>query len=508
MSELFYPATAIKFPVCMKSEDGRHRFTQPNVVCDFCNTGGVIVGDEVLYVPTEKGLEYHQSNIRNLLFYGGRGSAKSTTGRWDCHLRAMSNPGFKYVILRTKFPELDKSHLVFIPKEVNALGATYNSTVHRIYYPNGSVGFFSHCANEEAVLNLLSAEFYLMFFDEISTFEWEHVVKLAASIRAPQGSAIDIPLLRGATNPFGTSSMDINKYFILKDVDPLEEPEYNPEDWGSIKANVEDNPYLPKEEYLKRFVGLPPHVRKAWVDGDFAMENGLFDFHPLGDGRGHGEAGKPYHVVNDIDLKKILANSVVYRAMDAGWFPDPTVCIWFAHLGNRHIAFHEETWYKTTAAEIASDIKRIDKELGVSKVAITYCDPSMDINTTADVKTLKEVYEDNGIPMENSINNREMYATFMHNALAEQPIENTPRLQIYNSGNRGCPMLVRTIPLMKYDEKRPKFMADHKKDHWVVTACYYLMSNAADPRTAISGFGGQMRPWMRPKAPKQFQERQ
>lgn len=451
--------------------------------------------ETVLYEPHPKQLEYHARTEPNVLFWGGRGSGKSTTGRWDAHIRAMSYPGFKYCILRRTYPELLKSHLMDVPKEMKALGGTFHATDKVAYYPNGSRGFFSHCQNEQDVLNLLSAEFYLMFFDEISTFEWEMFTKLAASVRVPKSSGL-IAMVRAATNPLGVSAEMINKYFVAKDVTLEEDPYYNPDDWYSIRANIEDNPSIDAEQYKARFSGLPEHVRKAWVDGEFSLENALFDFHP-------SLNGKPYHVIPEIDLEKVLKVATVYRAIDSGWFPDPTICLWIAHLGNRFIVFNERIWYKTTAADVAADIKREDERLGVRRVAMTYCDPSMDINTTADIKTIKEIYEANGIHMECSINNREMYAITMHNALKEESYEATPRIQFYARGRQGCPYLVRTIPQMKFDMKHPKAMADHKNDHAVVACCYYLMSHAADDRSAMPG-GTQLRPWMKMKTAEKF----
>lgn len=480
--------------ICKLSPDGNHSFTNTSF-CDHCGRGGLIAGGEVLYVPTDKGEEFHKCTEPNVLFWGGRGSGKSTALRGEAHIRALSHPNFTYIILRRTFPELQKSHLIHVPREMRLLGGTFNYADKIAKYPNGSRGFFSHCATEEDVLNLLSAEFAWAGFDEISTFEWEMFTKLAASVRVPLGSGLTA-MVRAATNPLGPSAQKLLEYFVDKNVDPEEDPDYNPADWHSIKANLDDNPYLDREQYKKRFSGLPTHVRKAWVEGEFALENSIFDLNPT-------RLGKPYHVIHDLDLPKVLKAATIYRSIDAGWFPDPTVVLWIAHLGNRHIVFHEQTMYKHTAAETAERIKEEDAKLGVTKVAMTYCDPSMDINTTADIRTIKEVYEANGIPMECSINNREHYATSMHNTLAEEAGENLPRIQFYVQGSRGCPMLVRTIPQMQYDPKHPKAMANHKQDHWVVAACYYLMSHSADSRQEFST-GAKPRPWMKEKAPTRF----
>ena len=492
---LFYPGTIGPVKICKQSEDGRHRFSYPSINCDFCGLGGIITNNQVLYVPTEKGVEYHLRTEPNVLFWGGRGSAKSTTGRWDAHMRALANPGFTYVVLRRTYPELQKSHLVHINREMKALGGSFHHTDRVALYPNGSRGFFSHCANDDDVLNLLSAEFALAFFDEISTFEWEMFTKLSASVRVPVGSGL-IAMVRAATNPLGPSAQKLLEYFVDKNVDVEEDPDYNPNDWYSIHANLEDNPYLDQTQYKKRFSGLPSHVRKAWVDGEFVLENALFEMHPKLN-------GKPYHVIHDIDLTKVIKAATIYRAIDVGWFPDPTVVLWIAHLGNRHIVFHEIVRWKQTAAETAEEIKSEDERLGITRVAMTYCDPSMDINTTADIRTIKETYECNGVPMECSINKREMFATAMHNALQEQAGEDLPRIQFFVSGQEGCPYLVRTIPQMRYNPKRPGAMDDHKDDHAVVACCYYLMSHSSDPRKGGPSTPG-IKPWMREKPNKRF----
>lgn len=435
----------------------------------------------LLYDPTEKALDYHARIEPNVLMYGNRGGGKSTIMRWDCHFRAMSNPNFRYCILRRTFPELQKSHLVHIHKEMKLLGGYYNSSEKRAYYPNGAQGDFSQCDGEEHVLKLLSAEYTLMAFDELSTFTWEHFIKLSFSVRVSEGSGL-IAMVRASTNPLGPSAQEVYQYFINKDVDLVDDPDYDPANWHAIRIDMQDNPYLDVKQYSKRFAGLPPHVRKAWIDGEFALENALFEFYPdrLVDREGQ-KIKIPYHVISYFD-PKILKAATIYRAMDAGWFPDPTICLWIAHLGKRHIVFHEMLWYKTTAADIAAEIKQIDESLGVTKVAITYCDPTMDVHTTADIRSVKEIYEANGIPMECSINNREYFAITMHNALATEPEPDVPSVQFYQV---GCPYTIKTLPMMRFNPKHPEKMDDHKHDHGVVTCCYYLMSHASDPRMVI-----------------------
>lgn len=457
--------------------------------------------EEVLYEPTPKQLEFHERTEPNVLFFGGRGSGKSMALRWEAHIRAMSTPNFRYVILRRNFPELEKSHLVHIPREVRLLGAEYVQNSKQIRYPNGSLGFFSHCAGEEDVLNLLGSEFYWMGVDELSTFPWEMFTKLAISVRVPKGLGITA-FVRATTNPLGPSADEINRYFVEKDITYEEDPTYDPAEWCSIKANAKDNPHLDLDQYAKRFVGIPEHVRKAWIDGDFVLENALFDVRPkiLVKQTDGTERLEPYHYVDSLDLDSVIKNAQIYRSIDLGWFPDPTYVLWIAHLGSRIIAFNEKILYKTVAADVARIIKEEDEKMGVRRVVNTYCDPVMDINTSHDVHTIKDILESKGIPLEVSINNREMFASSIHSALQGEAGPNLPKLQIWT---KGCPYLAKSLPKQRYDVDHPLRLGNQKDDHPAVTLAYFLISSAAVDRvTAQSQIS--VRPWMKPRGPSRW----
>lgn len=461
---------------------------------------GLILTDEdgnerVLYAPNSQGqMDYHLATEPNVLMYGNRGGGKSHCGRWDAHMRALAYPGFTYCILRRTYPELQKTHLIHINHEMKLLGGYFHNTDKIAYYPNGSKGFFAHCAGEEDVLKLLSAEFYLMFFDELSTFEWEMFTKLATSCRVPANAGLTA-MVRGGTNPLGVSAEEIAHYFIDKDVDPEEDPDYNPEDWRGIKVQAEDNVNLDTKQYQKRFAGMPAHVRKAWVDGEFALENAMFDVQPQR--RVEMEDGStqviPWHYVQQVPMEKVVKAAQIYRTYDHGYFPDPAVCLWIAHLGDRFLVLHEQLWFKTIAADIAKDIRETTKNLGIERVVTTYCDPSIDIQTGADVRTIKDIFELNGVPMESSINSRELYASAIHTALAEELGPTQPRMQIYV---KGCPYLAKTITKQKFDPKYPLRMQDSKTDHATIALAYFLISNASGDRAVIDARTRKMRPWM------------
>ncbi|MGE3341475.1 MAG: phage terminase large subunit [Candidatus Altimarinota bacterium] len=456
-------------------------------------------GQEVVFWdPFEKQIQFHQSNLTNLYARGSRGSGKSQLLRNDAHMRAMSVPNVNMVLLRKTLKDLQKNHIdsadANIRKEMQMLGGYYHGTNYVATYPTGSKLFFSYVGHESDALNLLGAELLALYVDEITTIPWEYFLRLTSSLRVKKGSGLKA-VTRCAANPFGESAAEVEKYFVTKDVLPEEDPDYDPDEWGYIQINHTDNPYADVEQYEKRLANLPPYLRKAWLEGEFADEEALFEFHPKRD-------GNPYHVLEDIDIDRLIRGGRIFRAFDWGWSPDPSYCLWIAHLGNRYIAFHEKTWNKTIIPDIAAEIKEIDKSLGIDRIWGTFCDPSLDIHTGGEIRTNKEIFEAHGIPMECSVNNRELYASSIHHALAEEVAPKTPRLQIYRGNSSfGCPYLVKALPLMRTNPKRPMAMDDHKHDHPVVTLAYFLISQASLEQKETkqvyrrSGKVGQSRAW-------------
>jgi len=251
-----------------------------------------------IYEPFKKQVLFHESSTTNLLAVGSRGSGKSRMLRADAHMRCLSVAGASCILIRKTMKQLEQSHLLDIGHEMELLGGYYHGTKHCAYYPNGSKLFFSYVGHAGDSLNLLSAEFLAAYYDELSVIPWDYFLKLNASIRT-SGTFKDMGLkgvVRAATNPMGESMADVNKYFIKQNVSWDEDENYIPDEWGSVRIDMEDNPHLDLEQYRKRFAGMPEHVRKAWLYGEYADEHALFSFYET-------REGKPYHVIDTIPFE-------------------------------------------------------------------------------------------------------------------------------------------------------------------------------------------------------------
>jgi phage terminase large subunit len=456
---------------------------------------------KVLYRTTRKGALYHASIVPNLLAHGPRGTGKSHMMRWDLHMRAMSIPGFSYLMMRRTMPELKKSHLHFIDAEMNLFGTKdasfYHHTDNIAIYPNGSRGYFGHCENEKDIEKYLSSQFCAVCFDEITTFDWDMVIKISASCRVPEGSGLTA-FVRGGTNPMGVSADEVHRYYIQKDITPEEDPEFNPDDWGAIQFMPEDNPFLDHKQYRKKFAGLSEAYRKAWLDGEWGVEGAYFTVLPE-------HLLKNLPMLNGPDgLRPMLEWPWlnIYRTMDWGWHAqDPTVCAWIAVLPNgREIVFKEKMWTYTTAQQVAQEMKETSEGM---KVIATFADPTMWDGEKETGHSMASIFEDNGVPLTKSKNNRTAagYAIQQHlnekvNEGSEDSKRLVPKMQFYEPTDvrGGCPTVIRTLKMMRVDKNDPGRIADHKQDHYPICAGYFCMADV--PATRVPK-ADRIKPWMK-----------
>lgn len=430
--------------------------------------------DEV-YGAWPKQVFLHGVTTPKFLLEGERGTGKSHCLRWDCHLKALAYPGYKYLMLRRTMPELRKSHLLFLGNEMKKLGGRalgIRSGNTEAHYKNGSIGLFGHCETEQDIEKYLSAEFYQIVFDEIVTFDWEMITKISASCRVPEGSGL-IAFVRGGTNPLGVSAEEVYRYFIARDVMPEEDPEYDPSDWGSLHMTMDDNPSLDKNQYVKQLAGLPEAYRKAWLHGEWGVEGAYFSLEPkhlidklplLEDGRG--------------EMRPLLHWPWlhIYRLLDFGWH-DPTVCVWVAVLPNgREIAFQEYSQVRTPAQVIAREIKGKSSDW---RIVTTLSDPTLWSGEKEMGHSIADEFERAGVPLTRAKNDRVAAGFAIQEHLNQTLPDGLPKLQIYEP---GCPTLVRAMRAMRVDKKHPGRIADHKMDHMPICLGYFCMAGVGPTR--------------------------
>jgi hypothetical protein len=204
---------------------------------------------------------------------------------------------------------------------------------------------------------------------------------------------------------------------------------------------------------------------------------------------------RPWHVIDTLPTvggKPLLDQEWVsiYRCHDSGFFPDPAVCIWLAVLPNgRAIAFKEDHWQSTVASDVAKDIARQSRGM---RVLDDFADPTMFATSNHTGLADSDYYEQNGIALTASRNDRAAIGKAIHEWLGTI-IDGEPKLQILRE---GCPQLIRTIPDMQIDSNDNRKIAGGGNDHWCVALGYFCQGMTAPSReftTAATPL------WMRPK---------
>jgi hypothetical protein len=156
--------------------------------------------------------------------------------------------------------------------------------------------------------------------------------------------------------------------------------------------------------------------------------------------------------------------------------------LWIAVLpNNRAIVFKERSWKRTLAPEVAKQIKRESEGMHIID---SFVDPTMYIKTGVSPFSIAELFEQNGIPVTPSQNDRELFGYAIHQQL-NTIIDLEPQVQIVKPlGLYGCPDLIRTIPTLQMDKTDPRKIAPGD-DHWAVALAYFCMGKAMPARDPI-----------------------
>jgi hypothetical protein len=440
--------------------------------------------ERVLYEPYDYQQSWHESEARNFLSWGTRGTGKSRWLRWDAIIRCLMFPYFKALIVRRTMPQLQKSHLMpdLIPHEMEMLGGQFTQKPPVAKFPNGSTITFGHVEREKDALDYLSSEYGYIGFDELSTFTLDMFLNVSSAARAPQGAPY-VAVVRAGSNPLGIGARWMKEWFITHNVDYSVYEDYVPDDYVAEFSELSQNKSINRAEYEARLKNLPPHVRRAWLKGEFIDEGSYFDDFQA-EREGDDGVKRPWHVIREMPSLQVLGGvnpldvpwMNVYRSFDWGYYPDPAVCLWTMILPNGwEVVFKEKFWHKTLAADVAKDIQAESRGM---KIIETFADPSCFAKRGETQYSIGDIIQQHGIPLRQSTNDRALYGYAINDHL-NTIIDGKPKLRILAPmGSLGCPELIRTMPEMQVDPDDPNKIAEGE-DHFVVSLAYLCIGTPA-----------------------------
>lgn len=436
--------------------------------------------------------------------------------------------GFKGIIFRRKFPDLEREIIRLSKEYYPKTGAKYNDQKHSWEWTEfNSYLDFGHVQHDTDIKMYDSAQYNYCAFDELTHFS-SHPYHYMVGSRVRPGNAFNIAFVRNGSNPGGIGQTFVYNRFVK----PCEDGHVIIKDTTTgllrtfIPAKAEDNPhgmeydplYVKKLEIL-RVTSEAEYKAKRYGDWHAYKGSVFTSFRPI---KFSGEPDNAIHVLEPFEIPewwpRILSIDWGKRAM--------CYAMWGAiSPQNRVYVYRERAWYGRDIPYWASEIREIHNENNESPVHTVLCGsawqnrggeliadefqkysdlvPSSSENTAGSRVAGIQLIHD-FLRWEKKITLRakgefydlayaqEIYRLYGPVALEkykqqfydEPEEENIPTLQIFNS----CKVLIDTIPMCIYDEKKVEDIAEFEGDDPIDDLRYFCKA----ARRFIQGEIGNM----------------
>src|SRR3990167_1920221 len=351
-----------------------------------------------------------------------------------------------------------------------------------IFWPNGSITEFSYLKTTDDVYTYQGREHEDISIDEVTQHEEEVVKILRASNRTTKPEIKPSMLLTG--NPGGIGHGWVKRLFVDRKLNPDE----HPGDYIFIQSKVYDNEALMKADpdYIKRLKALPEDKRRAWLEGDWDVFSGQV----------FAEFRRDLHTIDPLTPASKFSH---FLSMDCGYseksaFSSHASCLIPMKTEDGEV-FHRvvtyQEWYgnQKYPDEWAG---QIFKTARVRKFVKGYTDPSMH-NPQSDgsvplIRLFDRVWKrkNRGLRwtyLDRGSRNRIARVATVHNWMSLAP-DGMPYWLI----TRDCVNLIRTLPLLVYDEHRPEDVDTSQEDHAYDDLGYLLTQLKWIPAGGLGGF--------------------
>lgn len=435
-----------------------------------------------------KQFEFCTRSEFEVLFGGSAGPGKT-----DCLVieatRHVSIPGYKGLLLRRTFPQLQEiidRCFTYYP----LMGGKYKSSEHRWYFPSGAIVQLGHMQFENDKYNYQGKEYHFVGFDELTQFTKDQYLYMFSRVRS---TSPDIPTrIRATTNPGGIGHYWVKERFIDG---KTPERSYIDSKTGLtlafIPATIEDNPslYFNDPVYLARLEALPELERKR-------LRYGIWDAF---DGQVLTELSKSLHSVEPFEVPVEWER---YFVFDWG-FAKPFSCGWYA-LDYDGVLYRYREWYgckesepdvglKMPAYEVARGI--LERERGDPKMRMRIADPSIwhprpqTRRRESKGPTIQEDMANEGLYFLKADNDRLQGKMQVHKRLkvAESIDDETGEIMVEDSlfkcfNNHDG--FWRTLPNLQENPKNPEDVDTTAEDHIYDEFRYMCMARPIIPKAA------------------------
>jgi hypothetical protein len=429
-----------------------------------------------LYLPLPLQVEIEEHPARRLLVEGPAGYGKSYSARWSLYKLCMKYKGFRALLLRCTYDQLEKNHLQHIDDEISHFeNARFKRGTqepkHVVFGDTQARLYFGYCQHKTDVAQFRGPEYDRIVLEEASEFVEDAITFIPTRDRgsnqareAMLADGKDHGTTRLLTNPGGRSALLLRDLYIDRKPDPDEFPHYNPADYASISGRVEDNPYLAANHKSSGLGGLDAATYQQQAEGRWDVFPGQFfpdwrnDQHvrhieSIGDSAYVGVLLYGYNAPGVLFLARTLAD------------------------GRLHIE-HEWKFKQQTIPQTAERAKAILAERGITKIRLV-CPQDMADTKQADTlqaEAPRVTFGRNGVTLIPVDADAHGWSR-VHDYLRMSP-HGTPWLTVSPS----CVYLSRTLPTLIADDKHPDELANAQDDR-AALALRTLVASRPQPGT-------------------------
>lgn len=234
--------------------------------------------------------QFLSSSAYEVLYGGAAGGGKSTALLMGA-LRFVHHPGYRALLLRRTFPELERSLIEKARQWYPMVGAKSSDGGRLWRFGSGAVIEFGHLEHERDVEKYQSAEYQNISFDELTHFTRSQYVYMLSRARSADGIPIRI---RSGSNPGSEGHEWVKRRWGAWLDENYKGPQlesgtpfrYRLDEAGNeivdadstlarlfIQARVTDTPQLTESDpgYVERLRGLDPVNRRRLLDGDWRL---------------------------------------------------------------------------------------------------------------------------------------------------------------------------------------------------------------------------------------------
>lgn len=438
----------------------------------------------------------HSMAVDELLYGGAAGGGKSRWARAVLVLFCLTFPGVRAIMFRRTFADLERSVVEPLLNEIPRALGKYNASKHQWRFINGSILELGHLQKRTDQEKYQGAEYQMICFEEATHFTEDQYLYMKSRLRAA-GPIRDLlaraglrPRFIATANPGGIGHHWVKGRF----VDPappmrvfrvrpsVDEP--NPGSRLYLPARATDNPSLGRE-YLDVLDALPEATRKALRDGNWdALEGVRFP-----------SFNRQVHVIEPEELPIPHGSAIRAIGVDYG-SRAPFAGLWGAKLADDLVVIYREV-YKTgltprQQARLLAESEAEGERLPNRPIPLAL-DPSMWARAVDQPNAVSprkggpppgsiaaKYQEEFGSAVVKAQNDRIGGAALIDDLLRVRA-DGLPRLLIYSN----CVNLIRTLPALPRDPKRPEDVETSAEDH-AYDALRYLAQELVGtaPRTA------------------------